>query len=139
MTFLGGSLGVNVRHFEVSRGVLQGTIVVVYSAFKKHRASASMLPTMFHNVGFILVLRSTLLYIFREVEHVPYDPSLSMSQSSSQVSPSVSAWHFLIFLVSSSAILTGQARNGVSKSRTKTQLVTASRTFMILASLLWDP
>ena len=42
-------------------------------------------------------------------------------------------------LVSSSAILTGQARNGVSKSKATTQLVTVSRTFMILASLLWDP
>ena len=54
---------------------------------------------LYSTCGFILVLPSTLVCIFREVGHVPHDPSLSMNQSSSQVSPSVSAWHFLICLV----------------------------------------
>ena len=91
--------------------------------------------------GFILVFRSTLLCILEssgKLSNVSYDPSLSMNQSSSQVSSLVSAWPFLPFLVIG-AILTGQARNGVSNSKATKQLVTVSRTFMILASLLWDP
>ena len=101
--FLRESLGFSVWRLKVSRAVFQVPLLLQHRSleveFIKSIGALHQCYQLCSACGFILVLPSSLVCIFREVGHVPHDPPLSMNQSSSQASPSAFAWHFLICLV----------------------------------------